>query len=358
MPHSERKHDLLVEIRYLQSHSRMRKKILVVTDNLRTQINGVVTTFKNIESHARDDGFDIVYLDPGQFAHCDAPGYPEVKLSWPSGIGKKIEDMDPEHIHIATEGPLGFAARLYCDRKGLKYNTSYHTKFPEFLKKMYHVPECLTYAYMRWFHKHSGRVLTTTPTMVDDLRRHGFNCDIRAWTRGVDRDVFQSSLRKEKLTGRPILLSVGRVSKEKGLDDFCKLDYPGATKVVVGDGPYRAELERRYPDVCFAGAKTGVELAEYFASADVFVFTSRSDTFGVVIIESLAVGTPVAAYPVPGPMDILENVITGHMSEDLAASIDVCLRLPRDRVEQVSSKWTWHQCWEIFKNNLIRNTAY
>jgi glycosyltransferase involved in cell wall biosynthesis len=223
---------------------------------------------------------------------------------------------------------------------------------------MYHIPECLTYAYMRWFHKHSGRVLTTTPTMVDDLRRHGFNCDIRAWTRGVDRDIFQSSLRKEKLLGRPILLSVGRISKEKGLDDFCELDYPGATKVVVGDGPYRAELQERYPDVCFAGVKTGVELAEYFASADCFVFTSRTDTFGVVIIESLAVGTPVAAYPVPGPIDILENGITGHMSEDLKASIDVCLGLPRDRIEQVSLKWTWAQCWEIFKKNLIRNTAY
>ena len=358
MPQSERKHDLLVEVRYLQSHSRMRKKILVVTDNLRTQINGVVTTFKNIESHARDDGFDIVYLDPGQFPHCSAPGYAEVKLSWPRHIGKKIEAIDPDHIHIATEGPIGFAARLYCDSRGLGYNTSYHTKFPEFLKKMYHIPECVTYAYLRWFHKHSGRVLTTTPTMVDDLRRHGFYCDIRAWTRGVDRGVFNSDLRKEKLTGRPILLSVGRVSREKGLDDFCQLDYPGATKIVVGDGPYKAELERKYPDVHFAGVKTGVELAEYFANADCFVFTSRADTFGVVIIESLAVGTPVAAYPVAGPMDILENGITGHMSEDLKTSIDVCLSLPRDRVEQASQRWTWSQCWEIFKQNLIRNTAY
>jgi len=356
MPSRKKFNDVLVKIRYFQSHSRMHKKILVVTDNLRTQINGVVTTFKNIESHALADGFDIVYLDPGQFPHCDAPGYPEVKLSWPRGIGKKIQALDPDHIHIATEGPLGLAARLYCDSRGIRYNTSYHTKFPEFLKKMYHVPECLTYAYMRWFHKHSGRVLTTTSTMVDDLRRHGFNCDIRAWTRGVDRDIFTSSLRKEKLTGRPILLSVGRVSKEKGIDDFCKLDYPGATKVVVGDGPYRLELQERYPDVCFAGSKTGVELAEYFASADCFVFTSRSDTFGVVIIESLAVGTPVAAYPVPGPVDILENGITGHMSEDLAASIDICLGLPRDRVEQVSLKWTWSQCWEIFKKNLVRST--
>ena len=333
----------------------MLKKILVVTDNLRDQINGVVTTFKNIENHAVADGFDIVYLDPSQFPHRDAPGYAEVKLSWPRNISKKIQAIDPEHIHIATEGPLGLAARIYCDSKGIKYNTSYHTKFPEFLKKMYYIPECLTWAYLRWFHKHSGRVLTTTQTMVDDLRAHGFTGSIIPWTRGVDREVFTSDLRREILFGRPILLSVGRVSKEKGLDDFCSLDYPGATKIIVGDGPYRAELERRYPDVEFVGAKKGKNLAEYFANADCFVFTSRTDTFGVVIIESLAVGTPVAAYPVVGPLDILENGITGHMSEDLKASVDVCLGLPRDRVEQASQRWTWSQCWEIFKKNLIHN---
>ena len=331
-------------------------KILVVTDNLRTQINGVVTTFRNIENHAMADGFSIVYLDPGQFPHCDAPGYPEVKLSWPRHIGKKIQEINPQHIHIATEGPLGLAARIWCDTHGLKYNTSYHTKFPEFLKKMYHIPECLTYRYMRWFHKHSGRVLTTTETMVDELRAHGFSGDIKAWTRGVDRNIFNSGLRREILFGRPILLSVGRVSKEKGLDDFCSLDYPGATKIVVGDGPYRAELERRYPDVIFAGAKTGKNLAEYFANADCFVFTSRTDTFGVVIIESLAVGTPVAAYPVAGPKDILEEGITGHMSEDLVSSITKCLTYPRARVAQASLKWTWARCWQIFKDNLVRLT--
>jgi len=328
--------------------------ILVVTDNLRDQVNGVVTTFTNIESYARDDGFDIVYLDPGQFSNCPAPGYAEVRLSWPRHIGAKIKAIAPAHIHIATEGPLGLAARLWCDRNGIKYNTSYHTKFPEFLKKIYRIPECITWAYLRWFHKHSGRVLTTTQTMVDDLRAHGFTGDIQAWTRGVDRAVFDPNMRREILFGRPILLSVGRVSKEKGLDDFCSIDYPGATKIVVGDGPYRQELERRYPDVEFVGTKTGKMLAEYFANADCFVFTSRTDTFGVVIIESLAVGTPVAAYPVAGPKDILENGITGHMSEDLKSSIDVCLGLPRDRVEQASQKWTWSKCWQIFRDNLIK----
>lgn len=328
--------------------------ILVVTDNLRDQINGVVTTFKNIENLAGCDGFDIVYLDPSQFPHCHAPGYAEVKLSWPRHIGKKIKAINPQHIHIATEGPLGFAARLYCDSKGIKYNTSYHTKFPEFLKKIYKIPECLTWAYLRWFHKHSGRVLTTTQTMVNELRAHGFTGSIVPWTRGVDREIFKGDLRREILFGRPILLSVGRISKEKGLDDFCSLDYPGATKIVVGDGPYRAELERRYPDVEFVGTKTGKNLSEYFANADCFVFTSRADTFGVVIIESLAVGTPVAAYPVAGPLDIIENGITGHMSEDLKASIDICLRLPRDRVERASLKWTWDRCWQIFRDNLIK----
>ena len=331
----------------------MRKKILVVTDNLRDQVNGVVTTFKNIENHALADGFDIVYLDPGQFPHCDAPGYPEVKLSWPRGLGKKIQAVDPQHIHIATEGPLGLAARIWLDRKGWRYNTSYHTKFPEFLKKIYHIPLWITYWYVRWFHKHSGRVLTTTLTMVNDLRKHGFRGYIAPWTRGVDRTIFQSSLRKEKLTGRPILLSVGRVSKEKGLDDFCKLDYPGATKVVVGDGPYKEELQKKYPDVMFIGVRTGTELAEYFASADVFVFTSQSDTFGVVIIESLSVGTPVAAYPVPGPMDILENGITGYMSWDLKDCVDRCLGYDRERIKNASERWTWDRCWRIFKNNLV-----
>ena len=332
----------------------MPKKILIITDNLRAQVNGVVTTFKNIESYAVLDGFDIVYLDPGQFPHCDAPGYPEVKLSWPRGIGKKIQTINPDHIHIATEGPLGLAARLYLDSKGIKYNTSYHTKFPEFLNKMYKIPECITYAYMRWFHKHSGRVLTTTQTMVNELETHGFHNNIVAWTRGVDRTVFTGRLRG-KTASKPILLSVGRVSKEKGLDDFCRLNYPNAVKVVVGDGPYRAELQEKYPDVCFAGAKFGHELAMYYANADVFVFPSCTDTFGIVIIEALACGTPVAAYPVPGPIDILEQGVTGYMfCGDLETAIDGCLQLNRSEVEEASLKWTWANCWQIFKNNLIQ----
>lgn len=331
----------------------MRKKILIITDNLPDQINGVVTTFKNIEICAGRDGYDIVYLDPRQFSHIGAPGYPEVKLSWPWRIGKKIAAVGADHIHIATEGPIGLAARCWMDLCGRRYNTSYHTKFPEFLKKIYGIPMFMTYWYVRWFHKHSGRVLTTTQTMVNDLRSHGFDGDIIPWTRGVDRDVFRSSLRGDTVAGRPILLSVGRVSKEKGLDDFCNLDYPGATKIVVGDGPYLNHLKKHYPDIIFTGTKTGTSLARYYAQADVFVFTSRHDTFGVVIIEALAVGTPVAAYPVPGPLDIIEPGVTGYLYQDLRKAINQCLTLDRQQVERHSQQWSWDNCWNIFKENLV-----
>jgi glycosyltransferase involved in cell wall biosynthesis len=328
--------------------------ILIITDNLRDQINGVVTTFKNIESYANDDGYRIVYIDPGQFPHVDCPGYPEVKLSWPIKIGQKIQKINPTYIHIATEGPIGLAAKFWLDSKGYRYNTSYHTKFPEFIKKLYGVPERITYSYVRWFHKRSACVLTTTQTMVDELVSHGFRDNVVAWSRGVDRKIFDSRLRTKKSKTLPILLTVNRVSKEKNLDAFCSLDYPGI-KVVVGDGPYRKELEQKYPDVHFAGKKTGTELARYFASADVFVFPSLVDTFGVVIIESLAVGTPVAAFDVPGPKDIIENGVTGYIGPDLKSNINGCLKLDRLAVEQASNIWTWDNCWNIFKDHLTKS---
>jgi len=331
----------------------MHKKILIITDNLRDQVNGVVTTFKNLESLAVRSGYSLVYIDPGQFPHINCPGYPEVKLSWPWGIGKKIAAVAPDHIHIATEGPLGLAARIWCDRNGKTYNTSYHTKFPEFLERLYNFPRSWSYWYMRWFHKHSGKVLTTTQTMVRELKSHGFSDNVVSWTRGVDKKVFSDKLRSPEVNGHPILLSVGRVSREKGLDDFCQLDVPNATKVIVGNGPYRAELEKKYPNVMFAGSKFEHELAEYYANADVFVFTSRVDTFGIVMIESLSCGTPVAAYPVPGPIDIVENGVNGYLSDDLNQAIQQCLTISRKQVYKSSQKWTWENCWQIFHDNLV-----
>jgi glycosyltransferase involved in cell wall biosynthesis len=333
----------------------MHQKILIITDNLREQINGVVTTFKNIESLALLDGYSILYLDPGQFLHFGCPGYPEVKLSLPWQIGKKIEEISPDYIHIATEGPIGLCARLYLDKRGYRYNTSYHTKFPEFLKEIYNIPESWTYWYVRWFHKHSGRVLTTTDTMVKDLKDHGFKGDIISWTRGVDRQSLSTNVKWNHQKYLHLNLSVlyaGRVSKEKNLDDLCRLENEFEI-TIVGDGPYREELMKKYSKVKFLGYKTGSDLADCYAMADVFCFPSRTDTFGIVIIESLSLGTPVAAYPVPGPIDILEQDVNGHMSDNLSHSIKMAAKLDREKVKQSAEKWTWDNCWQMFKQNLI-----
>jgi glycosyltransferase involved in cell wall biosynthesis len=325
------------------------KTILVITDNTQDQINGVATTFKNLEKLALQDNYRIAYISPSDFYNISAPKYPEVKLSFPKNIGKKIRKHNPSYIHIATEGPIGLAAKLYLDRNKLKYNTSYHTKFPEFLKKIYGIPERLTYIYLRWFHKHSGVVLTTTQTMVDELKEHKFCGNILPWTRGVDRNIFYPRDKSNDLT----LINVGRVSKEKGLDDFCSLQYPNAKKIVVGDGPYRKELESKYPDVDFVGIKRGNELAEYYSNSDVFVFPSREDTFGIVMIEAMACGVPVAAYRVTGPKDVIDQYKTGFMDDNLSVAIDHCLDLDRSDVYEKSKKWTWENCWNIFKNNLV-----
>jgi glycosyltransferase involved in cell wall biosynthesis len=205
---------------------------------------------------------------------------------------------------------------------------------------------------MRWFHKNSHRVLVTTESIQEELKIKGFQ-NLRVWTRGVDRTIFNSGHRGETQADGPVLLSVGRVSIEKGLDDFCRLDIPGASKIVVGDGPYRRELERRYPGILFAGAKKGINLARYYAQADVFVFPSRADTFGVVNIEALACGTPVAAYPVPGPKDIVEPGLTGFLNDNLRLAVEQCLTLDRRAVEDASLRWTWAECWRIFEENLI-----
>jgi len=329
----------------------MHKKILVITDNLEDQINGVVTTFKNIEAPAVLDGYSIVYLTPREFLHVDCPGYPEVKLAWPWGIGKKIKAISPDYIHIATEGPLGLFARLYLDLKHYRYNTSYHTKFPEFVKKIYHIPLSVSWWYLRWFHKHSGRVLTTTKTMVKDLQAHGFTGEVVSWTRGVDRTVLKPTQAWSHPNPRPLLLYVGRISKEKNVEAVCDLA-DTYDVVIIGDGPHRAALEKQYPGAQFLGYKTGSDLANWYSRADVFVFPSRLDTFGIVIIEAMSVGTPVAAYPVPGPQDIIEPG-AGYMSHNLRDSVDICLNLNRGRVQQLSEKWTWELCWVIFKENLV-----
>ena len=332
----------------------MQKTILIVTDNLYDQINGVVTTYKNIEACAIRDNYRVVYLDPGRFRYFDCPGYNEVKIALPRNVGAILEEIRPDHIHIATEGPVGLRVRQYLDKHGYRYNTAYHTKFPEGLRKLFGIPEAITWPLVRWFHKHSGKVLTTTESMVQELQAHGFDGEIIPWTRGVDRDIFKPDQRTKTLSNGPILVCVSRVSKEKNLDDFCKLDYPNAIKIMVGDGPYRKDLEARYPDVQFVGFKTGPELAKYYAMADVFVFPSRWETFGIVMIEAMACGTPVAAYPCQGPEDVIDEGVTGCMNDDLKQAVLDALTLDRIRVWHASSRWSWQRAWEIFRDNLIQ----
>lgn len=329
----------------------MTKTILIITDNLPDQINGVVTTYKNIEAMAVLDNYSIVYLDPGRFRYVNCPGYNEVKIAFPRKIGQAIEEISPDHIHIATEGPMGLCARQYLDKHNRRYNTAYHTKFPEGLRALFGIPEALTWPLVRWFHKHSGKVLTTTDTMVKELKDHGFDGHIIPWTRGVDRDIFYPTVVKR--TKRPVLVCVARVSKEKNLEDFFELEYTGARKIMVGDGPMLEEYKARYPGIEFVGFKTGVDLAEYYRMADVFVFSSRWETFGIVMIEAMACGTPVAAYPVQGPIDVVDEGITGCLNEDLKQAVKDALMLDRNKVWEGSQRWSWERAWEIFRNNLV-----
>jgi glycosyltransferase involved in cell wall biosynthesis len=329
----------------------MRETILIVTDNLPEQINGVTTTYKNIEKLAVLDGYNVVVLHPGRFSYFSCPGYNEVKITFAGQVGKTIEKINPDYIHIATEGPLGLYARKYCSIRGYRYNTAYHTKFPEGLKKIFGIPESFTWPLMRWFHKHSGKVLTTTDSMVTELQQHGFDGEVLSWTRGVDRTIFTPQIKK--LQDKITLLCVSRVSKEKNLEAFLELDYPNAHKIMVGDGPMLEKYKKQYTNVEFVGFKTGKNLAHYYQQADVFVFPSRWETFGIVMIESMACGTPVAAYPCQGPKDVVDEGITGFMNDNLTKAITDCLTLDRKQVYLKSKRWSWQKAWEIFKTNLV-----
>ena len=331
----------------------MTKKILIITDNLPDQINGVVTTYKNIETCAILDDYTVDYINPSRFRYVDCPGYNEVKLTFPWRMGEEIKKIDPDYIHIATEGPLGLWARAYLSKHNIRHNTAYHTKFPEGLAKLFGIPEFLTWRYVRWFHKHSGKVLTTTETMKRDLLAHKFDDNIVSWTRGVNREIFNPSYRHDNINGK-YLLCVSRVSKEKNLEEFFKLDYRGYYKVMVGDGPMLETYKKQYPDVIFTGFKTGKPLAQYYANAEVFVFPSQWETFGIVMIEAMACGTPVAAYPCDGPKDVIDQAETGFMNENLADAVTACLQLNRDRVLKGSQRWSWDTAWQTFRDNLIK----
>ncbi len=338
-------------------------RILLVTDAWEPQVNGVVRTLSRVVEECRAMGKAVEVVTPYDgFFTLPLPTYPEIKLA--IGARKRVEErfraFEPEAIHIATEGTLGWTARAVCMRWKLPFTTSYHTKFPEYVNARFpFIPLSAGYWYMRSFHNAGGRLMVTTPSMRDFLAKRGFQ-NITPWARGVDTDLFTPARRAVDPHGRgglydgltrPIFLNVGRIAVEKNLDAFLGLDLPG-TKVIVGDGPQRAELESAYPDTVFLGSKFGEDLAAHFADADVFVFPSLTDTFGLVILESMACGTPVAAFPAPGPRDIIPGSNAGHVSEDLQASALACLDLDRGVTRGYAETFSWRACAEEFVRNL------
>jgi len=328
-------------------------KILIVTDTW-SNVNGVVTTLRATVSELTNRGHTVTVIHPGLFKNIPMPGYPEIPISWNIWrMGSMIAASKPDAIHIATEGPLGIAARWYCKvrQRSIPHNTSYHTKYPEYMNIHYKIPVSFGYWLLRLFHKFSHRVLVTTPSLKQELSAYGFQ-NLVVWSRGVDNTIFNPSSRKKNLATKPVLVCVSRVSKEKNLDAFCELKTTG-TKILVGDGPYLEELKKKYPDVIYTGYKSGESLAHYYANADVFVFPSKSDTFGVVMLEAIACGTPVAAYPVTGPIDVITDGVNGYLNTDLTVAIEQCLKLDRHIVEQSSNNFTWSAATDVFENNLI-----
>jgi glycosyltransferase involved in cell wall biosynthesis len=333
-------------------------RILLITDAWEPQLNGVVRTLTRVVKECTEMGHEVDVIQPNDgFRTFPLPTYPDIKLAL--GAKPVIEDrfnaFEPEAVHIATEGTLGIAGREICLRHKFPFTTSYHTRFPEYVSARFPVPVSWGYAFMRWFHKFSGRLMVATPSMRDELTARGFN-NITPWARGVDTELFHPD--KRDIDGglyeglaRPILLNVGRIAVEKNIEAFLKLKIPG-TKVVVGEGPQREELEKRYPDVVFTGPKFGEDLARHFADADVFVFPSLTDTFGLVNLEAMAAGTPVAAFPAPGPIDIIPGSGGGFVNEDLAKAITDCLTIDRAAPRAHAEKFSWRACAEEFVRNL------
>ena len=335
-------------------------RIMLVTDAWEPQVNGVVRTLTRTVRELREMGHSVEVISPDQFKTFPLPTYPEIKVALATyePVQERFKAFEPEAIHIATEGPLGLAARRICVEWKLPFTTSYHTRFPEYVSARLPLPLAAGYAYMKWFHKPSGRLMVATPTMRDELTRHGFR-NISSWSRGVDTVAFHPRREGEpdvfEGLQRPIYLQVGRVAVEKNIEAFLGLDLPG-TKVVVGDGPQKEELQAKYPEAVFTGAKFGEELAAHFACADVFVFPSLTDTFGLVILEAMASGTPVAAYPAPGPIDIIPGsgagALAGAATEGLREACLEALKLDRKVVRAFAEQFSWRACAEDFIRNL------
>ena len=333
-------------------------KILIVTDAWYPQVNGVCRTLKNLGDELKKIGHQVEYIEPNQFFTVPMPKYNEIKLSlnvWPR-VGRLISKADADIIHIATEGPIGIFAKRYCVKNKLKFTTSYHTQFDKYLKLYYpYLPIKLAQKFLKGFHSKAEKILVTTQSMKDELQDIGFDKDkMVVWTRGANHGAFQKPKKINLEYKRPIFLYVGRVSIEKNIRAFLDLELEG-TKLIVGKGPDLDKLKKEYPEAIFKGERTNGELASYFASSDVFVFPSKTDTFGIVIIEALKCGLPVAAYPVAGPKDIFNGTNIGSLNNDLKKAALEALKSDRSACIEHAKKYTWENCAKIFLNSAVSN---
>lgn len=328
-------------------------RLLIATDAWFPQVNGVVRTLDRLQAEVTALGHDVHMLSPEGYRSLPLPTYNEIRLALatPGSIAKRIEAYDPDYIHIATEGPIGLMARRWCVRNGRPFTTSYHTRFPEYVRARMPVPITASYRYLTWFHNAGRAVMVTTESLTRELEGWGFR-SIARWPRGVDHELFRPREETVLDFDGPIFLYVGRVAVEKNIEAFLSLDLPG-TKVVVGDGPQRAQLEARYSDARFLGAKFGEELAAIYASADVFVFPSKTDTLGLVVLEALACGVPVAAYPVTGPKDLIGDEPVGALEDDLRSAALRALDLSREACREHALKFTWSASAQSFIDNVV-----
>jgi glycosyltransferase involved in cell wall biosynthesis len=329
-------------------------RLLIATDAWRPQINGVVRSLEHMAAEAPAFGAEVTFLSPALFRSFPMPTYPEIRLAlaWPRHVARLLDEIQPTHVHIATEGPIGLATRAACRRQGRAFTTSYHTRFPEYVSARTPIPESWSYRALRRFHGTSRALMVSTPSLERDLTARGFSNIVR-WTRGVDTSLFRP--RQESILDlpRPVFLYVGRVAVEKNLEAFLSLDLPGS-KVVAGDGPARVGLERQYPDARFLGAHVGADLARIYASADVFVFPSLTDTFGIVLLEALASGLPIAAFPVAGPADVIGSSGCGVLKADLREAALEALHIPKVRCRSYGETFTWKESARQFFRNIAR----
>ncbi len=329
-------------------------KICIATDAWHPQINGVVTTLSRTTATLQSWGHDLLLLTPNRFNTLPCPTYPEIRLSLvtPATIARILKAFDPAAVHIATEGPLGWTTRAACKKLGLAFTTSYHTRFPEYVRLRAPVPLAISYALIRRFHRAASRTMAA-PTIIEELTAKNFT-HLVPWSRGVDTTVFCPQPPSTAKNAEPLFVSVGRVAPEKNLPAFLDLQLPGE-KLVIGDGPSLTTLCRQYPKVRFTGAKQGKDLVASLAAADVFVFPSLTDTFGVVLLEAMACGVPVAAFPVTGPQYIVREGVNGCLDTDLHAAALRALDVSRTRCRDFAAGYSWEACTRQFLGNLAMN---